>query len=68
MIKKTLNISKAIKKPGALRKTAGVKKGHKIPLTKLKELSHSKNKKTAQRARFALNVLRPINERHKKKR
>ena len=32
----TLNIKKAIKKPGALRKSLGVKKGKTIPASKLK--------------------------------
>lgn len=63
---KRLNIRKAIKHPGALRKTLGIKKGHTIPLDTLRDLAHSQNKKTAQRARFAL-TLRKINARHKKK-
>lgn len=63
---KRLNIRKAIKHPGALRKTAGVKNGHTIPLATLRELSHSQNKKTAQRARFAL-TLRKIDARRKHK-
>ena len=32
----TLNIKKAIKKPGALRKSLGIKKGKTIPASKLK--------------------------------
>jgi len=46
-------IQKAIKHPGALRKTLKVKKGHKIPEAKLKKAEHSKNKTTAKRARLA---------------
>lgn len=46
-------IAGAIKKPGALRKTLGVKKGEKIPLSKLKKAEHSKNPKTRKRAELA---------------
>jgi hypothetical protein len=46
-------IQKAIKKPGALRRTAGVKKGQKIPLEQLKELA-KKAGTTGRRARLAL--------------
>lgn len=46
-------IQKAIKKPGALRKTLGVKKGEKIPEAKLKKAEQSKNPTTARRARLA---------------
>lgn len=45
-------IKEAIKKPGALRKTAGVKKGEKIPAKKLEELAKKKGV-TGQRARLA---------------
>jgi len=45
-------IKDAIKKPGALRKTAGVKKGEKIPAKKLEELAKKKGV-TGQRARLA---------------
>jgi hypothetical protein len=51
MVKKW--IQGAIKHPGALRKTLGVKKGEKIPASKLKKAEHSKNPKTAKRARLA---------------
>ena len=53
--KKKLNIKKAIKKPGALRKTLGVKKGQKIPAKKLNKAAKGigVSKKTAQRARLA---------------
>jgi hypothetical protein len=46
-------IQSAIKKPGALRKSLHVKKGEKIPESKLKKAEHSKNPKTAKRARLA---------------
>ena len=46
-------IAGAIKKPGALRKTLGVKKGEKIPAKKLEKATHSKNPTTAKRARLA---------------
>ena len=35
-------IQKAIKKPGALRKSLGIKKGEKIPASKLKPLQRKK--------------------------
>ena len=46
-------ISGAIKKPGSLRKTLHAKKGEPIPEAKLKKAEHSKNPKTAKRARLA---------------
>jgi len=52
-------IKGTIKKPGALRKTAGVKKGQKIPVSTLRRLA-KKPGKTGQRARFAL-TLRKMN-------
>lgn len=54
-------IQGAIKKPGALRKTLGVKKGEKIPEAKLKKAEHSKNPITAKRARLA-ETLKKINK------
>lgn len=45
-------IGKAIKKPGALRKQLGVKKGKDIPEIKLKEAA-KKGGKLGQRARLA---------------
>ena len=45
-------IKKAIKKPGALRKELGVKKGEKIPAKKLDEAA-KKGGKLGQRARLA---------------
>lgn len=46
-------IQKAIKKPGALHKSLGVKKGEKIPENKLKNAEHSKNPLTKKRAVLA---------------
>jgi len=45
-------ITEAIKKPGALRKSLGIKKGEKIPSSKL-EAAAKKKGKTGQRARLA---------------
>jgi hypothetical protein len=52
-MKKEMWIAGAIKKPGALRKSLGVKKGEKIPASKLKKAEHSKNPKTRKRAVLA---------------
>ena len=41
---------------GKLRKTAGAKKGQKIPASKLRKMKRSKNPKTRRRATFALNA------------
>ncbi len=46
-------IAGAIKNKGALRKTLHAKKGEPIPEAKLKKAEHSKNPKTAKRARLA---------------
>lgn len=46
-------IQEAIKHPGALRKTLKVKKGEKIPTSKLKKAEHSKNPTTRKRAVLA---------------
>jgi hypothetical protein len=43
---------------GKLRASTGTKKGAKIPVATLRRLAKSKNKKTAARARFALNARR----------
>jgi len=51
----SLNIKKAIKKPGALRKSLGIKKGKTIPASKLKKAAKSKGK-LGQRARFAMTL------------
>ena len=45
-------IQKAIKKPGALRKSLGIKKGKKIPAKKLATAA-KKGGKLGQRARLA---------------
>ena len=50
-------IQKAIKKPGALRKSLKIKKGQKIPLKKLKAAS-KKSGKLGKRARLALTLRR----------
>lgn len=49
---KKLNISKAIKKPGALRASLGVKKGNTIPAKALNKAAKASGK-LGQRARFA---------------
>jgi hypothetical protein len=41
---------------GKLRKSAGAKKGSKIPVSKLRQMKKSKNSKTRKRATFALNA------------
>ena len=41
---------------GKLRKSAGVKKGRKIPASKLRSMKNSPNPKTRKRATFALNA------------
>ena len=46
-------IQGAIKHPGALKKTLGVKNGETIPEGKLKQAEHSKNPTTAKRAHLA---------------
>ena len=51
----TLNIKKAIKKPGALRKPLGIKKGDTIPASKLRAAA-KKPGKLGQRARFAVTL------------
>jgi len=50
-----LNIKKAIKKPGSLRKSLGIKKGKTIPASKLKAAA-KKPGKLGQRARFAITL------------
>ena len=47
-------IKGAIKKPGALRKSLGVKQGQKIPVKKLKAAAAKKKGKLGKRARLAL--------------
>lgn len=48
-------IQKAIKKPGALRKSLKVKKGKKIPIAKLKKAAKAKGK-LGKRARLAITL------------
>ena len=48
-------IQKAIKKPGSLRKSLNVKKGEKIPVSKLRAAA-KKPGKLGQRARFAITL------------
>lgn len=43
---------------GKLRKSAGTRKGQKIPVSKLRQMKRSKNPKTRKRATFALNARR----------
>ena len=50
-------IQKAIKKPGALRKSLKIKKGQKIPLKKL-QATAKKGGKLGKRARLALTLRR----------
>ena len=52
LVPKSNWISSAIKKPGALRKSLGVKKGQKIPAKKLASAA-KKPGKMGQRARLA---------------
>ena len=48
-------IQQAIKKPGALRKSLGIKKGEKIPASKLRAAAKKKGK-LGQRARLAMTL------------
>lgn len=48
-------IQKAIKHPGALRRSLKVKKGHKIPVARLRKAAKGKGR-TARRARLALTL------------
>jgi len=57
-------IQKAIKEPGALRRQMGVKKGQKIPISKLKKAAKAKGK-LGRRARLAL-TLRKLRKKKKK--
>ena len=50
-------IAGAIKKPGALRKSLGVKSGKKIPAAKLRAAA-AKGGKTGRRARLAMTLRR----------
>ena len=50
--KKRLDIKKAIKKPGSLKKSLGIAKGKKIPVNTLNKAAKAPGKR-GQRARFA---------------
>ncbi len=50
--KKRLDIKKAIKKPGSLKKSLGIEKGKKIPVKTLNKATKAPGK-MGQRARFA---------------
>jgi hypothetical protein len=52
--RKPIRIKKANR--GKLRRSAGVKKGKRIPVAKLRKMKRSKNPKTRKRATFALNA------------
>jgi oligoendopeptidase F len=52
--RKPIRIKKANR--GKLRKTAKVKKGKKIPVSKLRSMKNSKSATTRKRATFALNA------------
>ena len=52
--RKPIKIKKANR--GKLRKAAGVKKGQKIPVSKLRQMKKSSNPKIRKRATFALNA------------
>ena len=54
-------IQSAIKKPGALRKKLGIKKGKDIPVAKLKKAEKSKNPTTRKQANLAM-TLRKMNK------
>ena len=49
-------IQDAVEKPGALRKSLGVKKGETIPAGKLKSAAKSSNAVTAKRANLAMTL------------
>jgi len=57
-------IQSAIKEPGALRRQMGVKKGQKIPASKLKKAAKAKGK-LGRRARLAI-TLRKLRKKKKK--
>lgn len=59
-------IQGAVKRPGQLHRDLGVKKGKKIPVSKVRAAAKG-NSKTAQRARFALNMRKIRNKKKRKK-
>lgn len=58
-------IQKAIKHPGALRKSLKIKKGAKLSMKKVKAAEHSKNPKTRKRAHLA-ETLKKLAKKRKK--
>jgi hypothetical protein len=58
-------IQKAIKRPGALRKAAGVGKGKKLTVSRARQLTKRKGR-VGQQARFYVNVLSKVNRKRKK--
>lgn len=54
MARRRIHIKKSNR--GKLRKSAGVKRGQKIPVSKLRQMKRSRNPKTRRRATFALNA------------
>lgn len=52
--KRGIHIKKANR--GKLRKSAGARKGRKIPVSKLRSMKRSRSAKTRRRATFALNA------------
>ena len=63
--RKRLNIKKAIKHPGALRRSLGVKKGQKIPAGRMRAAA-KKPGTMGRRARFAM-MLRSFTKKRKGK-
>jgi len=64
--KSGIRIKKANK--GKLRKSAGAKKGQKIPLSKLRQMKKSKDSRTRKRANFALTARTKFKNKGRKKR
>ena len=64
--RKPIKIKKANR--GKLRKTARVKRGKKIPVSKLRSMKKSKNPTTRKRATFAMNARKWKKTGRKKKR
>lgn len=55
-------IQHAVKRPGALHKALGVKKGKGIPAKKLTKALHSKNEHVRKMAQFAKNMKSIMNK------
>jgi hypothetical protein len=62
--RKPIRIKKANR--GKLRKSAGTKKGKKIPVSKLRRMKNSRSAKTRRRATFALNARKWARKRRKR--